>query len=448
MGRQVAVKELHLAEGLSPEERHHFRERLLREARNAGRLNDPGIVTVYDVITDNGVDHIVMELIEARTLAEVVSTQGPLDERTAVSVAQQLLSALQAAHRAGVAHRDVKPANVMLGQSGRVKLTDFGIAQAADDTRLTGTGLLVGSPGYLSPEQLDGMDATPASDLWALGATLYFAVEGRGPFARDTTAATISAVLQAEIPPARVRGPLGSVIAGLLQRDPQLRLSGPQAAAILGSTATVTLAPGPPPVGRPGSTPQLPYGLPEAARPRRRRVWVWALVALLVGLVAGAGVTYGLTMTAERDLTALTYGPGGAMPEFDASFGSCYLGAPGAGRSLDSGAYRACEETHDSQVFGVVDAYGSSVELAYPGEDALRETGSAFCRMYFDTAVVGDDKDRLQLTLVLPAEKAFTEDTRSPGSSSGYFVTRTMYCVLSAPNGGQLEGSRLDPAFE
>nr|MBA3907776.1 serine/threonine protein kinase [Pseudonocardiales bacterium] len=173
MGRQVAVKELHLPQGLSPAERLQFRERLLREARNAGRLNDPGIVTVHDVISDDGVDHIVMELIEARTLTEVVATDGPLDERSATAVAQQLLSALNTAHAAGVVHRDVKPSNVMLGSGGRVKLTDFGIAQAADDPRLTTTGSLIGSPGYLAPERLDSGAASGASDLWALGATLF-----------------------------------------------------------------------------------------------------------------------------------------------------------------------------------------------------------------------------------------------------------------------------------
>ena len=447
MGRQVAVKELHLSDGLSLDERHLFRERLLREARNAGRLNDPGIVTVYDVVTDGGVDHIVMELIEARTLADVVAMQGPLDERTAMSVAQQLLSALQVAHQAGVAHRDVKPANVMLAQGGRVKLTDFGIAQATDDTRLTGTGLLVGSPGYLSPEQLDGHDASPASDLWALGATLYYAVEGRGPFARDTTAATISAVLQAEIPPTRARGPLGAVIAGLLQRNPQLRLTGPQAAAILGSSATATMAAGHP-GGPPVPTSTLPYS-PAAPPPRRWRTTViLALAALLVGLVGGAAATYALTRSGTQDLTTLTYGTGGAMPQFDATFGYCYLGTPAPGRSVDSGGYRNCDETYDSQVFGIVDPYSNTVELGYPGEDTLREVGSAFCRMYFDTAVEGADKNNLQLTLVIPAERAFTEDTRSEGASTPSFGSRSMYCVLSAPAGSQLTGSQLAPAFD
>ncbi|HZG91176.1 MAG TPA: serine/threonine-protein kinase, partial [Pseudonocardia sp.] len=308
IGRQVAVKELHLADGLPAEQRNQFRERLLREARTAGRLSDPGIVTVYDVVTDNGVDHIVMELIEARTLADVVAAQGPLDERTAIPVAQQLLSALRAAHDAGIAHRDVKPGNVMLGPDGRVKLTDFGIAQATDDTRLTSTGLIVGSPGYLSPEQLDGADASPASDLWGLGATLYHAVEGRGPFSRDTTAATIAAVLQADIPPARVRGPLGSVIAGLLQRNPALRLTGPQATALLGTAAPAAPGPGSAPDVGPPTTPLHSAVRAPAPPPRRRAVWPWVVVALVVGLVAGVGAAYALAGLGERPLTTLTYG--------------------------------------------------------------------------------------------------------------------------------------------
>ncbi|MBC8090946.1 MAG: serine/threonine protein kinase, partial [Pseudonocardia sp.] len=206
MGRHVAVKELHLPDGLPSAERLLFRERLLREARTAGRLNDPGIVTVYDVVTDNGVDHIVMELIEARTLAEVVAASGPLDEGSATSMGQQLLAALRVAHQGGVVHRDVKPSNVMLAAGGRVKLTDFGIAQAADDPRLTSTGALIGSPGFMSPERLEGGPATPAADLWAVGATLFHAVQGHGPFDRDTTAATIAAVLHADPPPTRTRG--------------------------------------------------------------------------------------------------------------------------------------------------------------------------------------------------------------------------------------------------
>ena len=200
------------------------------------------MVTVYDVVTDEGVDHIVMELVEAPTLAEVVATRGPLDERSTTTVALQLLSALRTAHESGVVHRDVKPSNVMLGPGGRVRLADFGIAQAADDPRLTMSGAVVGSPAYMSPERLEGAPATPASDMWALGATLFHAAEGRGPFGRETTAATIAAVLHADVPALHTRGPLGAVISGLLQRDPQARLGGQQAMALLSSAGAGSAA--------------------------------------------------------------------------------------------------------------------------------------------------------------------------------------------------------------
>jgi hypothetical protein len=438
IGRQVAVKELHLADGLSPEDRHNFRERLLREARTAGRLSDPGIVTVYDVVTDNGVDHIVMELIEAQTLSEVITLNGPLDERAVTSIAQQLLSALGAAHRAGVAHRDVKPGNVMLMPDGRVKLTDFGIAQATDDTRLTSTGLLVGSPGYLAPEQLDGADASPASDLWALGATLYFAVDGRGPFNRDTTAATIAAVLQAEIPPTRARGPLGSVIAGLLQRNPAVRLTGAQAAAILGSPATAPMRAGPG-SGYGSTSPLEPAAAP---RPHRSR-WPWLVVALVVGLLAGAGGAYALVRgLAAPTYPALSYGAGGDVPVFDVSANYCYEVTPSPGHSVD-GSSRSCQETHEIEIISTLDTYGSSYQVAYPGKEALSAYGQGGCAMYFDTIVAGDDKDKLTISVLVPSQQAFEENTASPGSSSPTYQSRTIYCVLHAADGSQLTGSRV-----
>jgi eukaryotic-like serine/threonine-protein kinase len=289
MGRQVAVKELRLPGGQSQEERRLFRERLLREARLAGRIDDPGVVTVYDVLTDGGVDHIVMELIETPTLAHVVATEGPLDERTATAMAVQLLAALRAAHAVGVVHRDVKPSNVMLGPGGRVRLTDFGIAQAADDPRITDTGSAIGSPAYLAPERLKGDKATPASDLWALGATLYFALHGRSLFERETAADTISAVLTAEIPPVRTRGPLGAVVSGLLQRDPEDRLTGAQAAALLASAGVVD--------------DERPAG--PAARGWRR--W-WPLVAALVlGVAVGAAGGYACGRTDAPDVQTSGY---------------------------------------------------------------------------------------------------------------------------------------------
>jgi eukaryotic-like serine/threonine-protein kinase len=437
IGRQVAVKELHLAAGLGPQDRHDFRERLLREARTAGRLSDPGVVTVYDVVTDNGVDHIVMELIEARTLSDIVTTDGPLDEHVVVAVAQQLLSALRAAHQAGVVHRDVKPGNVMLLPDGRVKLTDFGIAHATDDTRLTGTGLLVGSPGYLSPEQLDGADAAPASDLWALGATLYFAVDGRGPFDRDTTAATIAAVLQAEIPPTRARGPLGSVIAGLLQRNPVVRLTGAQASAILGSPATA-------PVAAPGHGPTSPLQPPAAGAPARTRRWPLLAAAVVLGLLAGAGGAYALlSATTAPAYPTLTYGPGGQVPEFDVSQGHCYLITPAPGRSVESDTSRSCDQLHEIEVVGTLDTYGSSYEVPYPGADPLGRYAEGGCGMYFDSVVAGADKAELTMSLLVPSQQAFEENSATPGSTSASYQSRDVYCVLRATDGSQLTGSRL-----
>jgi eukaryotic-like serine/threonine-protein kinase len=439
MGRHVAVKELHLPAGLGAEERRLFRERLLREARTAGRLNHPGIVTVYDVVTDGGVDHIVMELIEARTLTDVVATSGPLDERSAVAVAQQLLDALSAAHDRGVVHRDVKPSNVMLGARGRVTLTDFGIAQAADDPRLTTTGSLVGSPGYLAPERLEGQPATAASDLWSLGATLYHAVHGVSPFDRESTAATISAVLHAEVPTTRTRGPLGPVIGGLLQRDPRARLGGAQAAALLaGSPASAW-----PGSADPGSDADT-QPVPRQAAGRPRRWWPWAVATLLVGLLGGGLAGWTLAGTGRPDALALTYGDGGEVPEFDVSSSyPCTIIGPAPGRGIGSSSAVSCDERHEAEVFAGLPLYSSSTVVAYPGEQQLRALGVSTCRFYFDSAlIVGSDKSRLEVVALVPTEATFQRDSSSVAGSPT-FAGRTVYCVLRAADGSQLEGSRL-----
>ncbi len=427
MGRQVAVKELHLPQGLSPEDRRQFRDRLLREARNAGRLNDPGIVTVHDVITDDGVDHIVMELIDARTLTEVVRADGPLDERSVTAVAQQLVSALNTAHQAGVVHRDVKPSNVMLGSGGRVKLTDFGIAQAADDPRSTTTGSVVGSPGYLAPERLEGGPASPASDLWALGATLFYAIYGEGPFARETSAATLSAVLHADVPPVRARGPIGTVIGGLLQRSPEARLGGMQSAALLASQS-----PTPMPLygGEPTASPQ------PAPAPRGRRWW-WPVVALAVGLVLGVLGTL-LVRPSSPTSPVMTYGAGGDLPVFGVTSNYCLPGALAPGRSYPSGTSVTCDDPHDLEVFGVLDPFGTQRDLPYPGLDDLSAYARTACTLLFDSALVeGPDKARLQVVGLVPTAASFTAKT------STSFTTRDVICVLRAADGSQLTGTRI-----
>jgi serine/threonine protein kinase len=233
IGRRVAIKELHLPSGTSPQDRQVFEERVLREARTAGRLNDPGIVTVYDMVRERGATYIVMELVESPTLEDVVAQRGPLPAAFVAKVAEQLLSALETAHAAGIVHRDVKPANVMVAPNGRVKLADFGIAQSIEDPRLTTSGTLIGSPTYISPERLLGKDASPASDLWALGATLFFAVEGYGAYQRPTTPAVIQAIMNE---PAQVRlaqGPMAELIMGLIDQDPRTRLTPAQARTLI-----------------------------------------------------------------------------------------------------------------------------------------------------------------------------------------------------------------------
>ena len=444
MGRQVAVKELHLPAGLSDEERRLFRERLLREARTAGRLNHPGIVTVYDVITDDGVDHIVMELIEARTLADVVAESGPLDERSATAVTQQLLDALSAAHDNGVVHRDVKPSNVMLGARGRVTLTDFGIAQSADDPRLTTTGSLIGSPGYLAPERLEGHPATPASDMWSLGATLYHAVQGTNPFARDTTAATIWAVLHGDVPAPRTRGPLGAVIGGMLQRDPRARLGGPQAAALLAGPAAPP--PGPDtvttPLNRQSDTLRTSHSSPN---PARRRWWPWlAVAALLLGVAGGGYAGYALSGSRPVQAVTLTYGAGGEVPLLERSSSyPCTILAPAAGRSIETNSGVACDERHEAEWFGEVELYSSNEVFDYPGEQQLRALGASTCRFYFDSPlVVGPDKDRLEVVAVVPSGAEFVKDySTSPGYHQ--YTGRVLHCALRAADGSQMEGSRV-----
>lgn len=427
MGRHVAVKELHLPAGLPAPERQLFRERLLREARTAGRLNDPGIVTVYDVVTDEGVDHIVMELIEARTLTQVVEASGPLDERDATSIGRQLLAALRVAHDGGVVHRDVKPSNVMLAAGGRVKLTDFGIAHAADDPRLTSTGALIGSPGFMSPERLESGSASPSADLWALGATLFHAVQGRGPFDRETTAATISAVLHSDPPPTRTRGPLGSVITGLLQRSPQARLSGMQAEALLASSGGTP----------PSPSPDVPTA-PLAPAPRRSvRPWLIGIgIALVAGLVAGLVGGFALARAGEPDVRTLTYGEGGDIGVYDVSFLYCLQVRPDSGQQIASSATVSCDAPHAAEVFGVVESFSTSDAVPYPA--GLPEFAAAACSLRFDSGLI-TDQEGVVVTALLPSEAEFGRD-----NGSGSFQNRDVYCLLSSADGtSQLTGSRL-----
>ncbi|MFF0518614.1 serine/threonine-protein kinase [Actinomadura nitritigenes] len=238
LDREVAVKEVLLPSGLSDEERHTRHQRTLREARASARLNHPGVVTVHDVVDEDDRPWIVMELVQARSLQDVVDEDGPLPPGRVAAVGRQIVGALRAAHAIGILHRDVKPANVLVADDDRAVLTDFGIAQMAGDATLTGTGLIMGSPAYMSPERVNGDRAIPASDLWALGATLYAACEGKAPHHRSDAMAVLAAVMTQDVPPPKNAGPLAPVLLGLLERDPVRRMSAESAEEALAAVAS------------------------------------------------------------------------------------------------------------------------------------------------------------------------------------------------------------------
>ncbi|MBA2509114.1 MAG: serine/threonine protein kinase, partial [Nocardioidaceae bacterium] len=199
LGRTVAVKEIRLPTALSDEDRDALCSRMLREARLTARLSHPGVVTVYDVVSEDGRPFIVMELLPVPTMADEVAKTGPMPPQRVAEIGLELLPALDAAHRAGIVHRDVKPSNVLLSEN-RVVLSDFGIATSESDPRLTATGLIVGSPTYMSPERLRGDATGPETDMWSLGATLYAAAEGRPPFDGPTTMGTVLSILNDDLP--------------------------------------------------------------------------------------------------------------------------------------------------------------------------------------------------------------------------------------------------------
>ncbi|HEY8527526.1 MAG TPA: serine/threonine-protein kinase [Acidimicrobiales bacterium] len=233
--RPVAMKEVRLAETQEGVER--ARVRALREARAAARLDNPSVVTVYDVVEEGGSIWLVMELVKSPSLAQIVADGGPLDHGRAARIGLGVLGALESAHAVGIVHRDVKPANVLVARDDRIKLADFGVAAIHDESQVTATGTIVGSPSYMAPEQAMAAEVGPYTDLWALGATLYFAVEGCPPFAGDSPLATASAVVHGEPRRPQNRGPLTPVLQRLLQKDPARRPDAGQVRAMLRSAA-------------------------------------------------------------------------------------------------------------------------------------------------------------------------------------------------------------------
>jgi serine/threonine protein kinase len=231
LDREVAVKEILLPRELSDNERDSLNKRAMREARSAARLNHRGVVTVHDVALHNDCPVIVMEFVRGRSLAEIIHDDGPLPPWRVAEIGADILDALREAHAAGVIHRDLKPANVLITDR-RVVLTDFGIASLAGDATITKSGVLMGTPAFMAPEQAHRRPATPASDLWAFGATMYAAVEGHPPFTGDFIA-VLSALLTESPPQPERAGPLTPILGALLKKEPVRRATAEQAAVAL-----------------------------------------------------------------------------------------------------------------------------------------------------------------------------------------------------------------------
>ncbi|MFI6766543.1 protein kinase [Streptomyces sp. NPDC050355] len=233
LGRTVAVKELRFPGGVEEDEKRRLITRTLREAKAIARIRNNGAVTVFDVVDEDDRPWIVMELVEGRSLAEVVRDDGPLTPRRAAEVGLAVLDVLRSAHGEGILHRDVKPSNVLMSDDGRVVLTDFGIAQVEGDPSVTSTGMLVGAPSYISPERARGHKPGPPADLWSLGGLLYACVEGVPPYDKGSAIATLTAVMTEPVEPPKSAGVLEEVIYGLLVKDPAARLDDEGARALL-----------------------------------------------------------------------------------------------------------------------------------------------------------------------------------------------------------------------
>ncbi|MEU6764485.1 serine/threonine-protein kinase [Streptomyces sp. NPDC046853] len=323
--REVAVKEVRPARHeLTDEQSRVLRERVLREARALARLNHPHVVTIHHIVDAGPHPWLVMELLPGRTLQDLLE-QGTLTPHEAARIGRQLLSALRVAHAAGILHRDVKPANVLLrdevhgGGGPSVVLTDFGIASLLGADQLTATGDLIGSPEYMAPERIRGTDQGAAADLWSLGIVLYLAAEGISPLRRATTLATLAAVLDDPVPPPARSGPLTPVLTALLVRDPALRPDAERLDAMLAAVADGISRQPTEIVDRPVVPPShavLPpsdaVGPPPAA-PRRRAPAIVAAVAVALALVAGGALLLALRDGSGKD-GAQGKGGGAASP--------------------------------------------------------------------------------------------------------------------------------------
>ncbi|GAA2619588.1 serine/threonine-protein kinase [Paractinoplanes durhamensis] len=277
LGRNVALKELVLPRGLPEAEIRDLRERAIREARAIARIDHRNVVRIFDVFHEGGSPWIVMELVVGRSLYEEVRDDGPMPPERAAAIGLDILAGLRAAHRSGVLHRDVKPANVLLSDDGRVVLTDFGLAASSGDSGMTSTGIVLGSPSYLAPERALDDEITAAADLWSLGATLYAAVEGRPPYDKSTPMATLAALATQPPRPPTQAGVLQPVLDGLLRKEVADRIGADEAEELLRAALNGEISP--------ADT----MGLPEPKTRRGGVLWWAGIAAVLVVAAVIAG---------------------------------------------------------------------------------------------------------------------------------------------------------------
>ncbi|WP_232664359.1 serine/threonine-protein kinase [Pseudonocardia sp. TRM90224] len=334
LNRTVAVKEL-LAAAAPPtvaggDALEESRQRILREGRIGARLQHPHVISMFDVVVHDDRPWLVMEYLPSKSLSAVIAEKGPLSPSEAAKIGRDVADGLAAAHLAGVVHRDIKPGNVLIGEDGRVKLTDFGVSRAVDDVQLTRTGLIAGTPAFLSPEVAQGRTPTSASDVFALGATLYATVEGTPPFGLDDNAyALLHKVATGYVPPPKHAGQLTGIIMRLLSADPEDRPSAAQARDALaaldggspiqlgGGTALLDPDGGPPtmadvpptPPARPAAAGPVPAGRPPAPAATRRRRRTMLLIAGVAVLALAGGATAAM-LSANNNLASQGTGTG------------------------------------------------------------------------------------------------------------------------------------------
>ncbi len=322
LSRHVAVKRI----GGLPGDDTGQAARAMREARVTAALNHENAVSVFDVVDDNGATWLVMEYVASRTLAELIKTEGPLAVRRVATIGRQVADALATAHGLAIVHRDVKPGNILVADGDRAKISDFGIARGHTDLTLTQTGMMTGTPAYFAPELARGDHPSFASDVWALGATLFSAVEGRPPFPTgETPLATLGLIAREPAPRAERAGPLTDVIAAMLTRDPTQRWSMERVRAALeevaqSDTVPVTLPVEPPdrvpdPPTRPSTRPPARDAPPitESGSPARTsRAVRWGIVAALVLIFLGAAgfATWALLSPSNQSSAGTSPDPG------------------------------------------------------------------------------------------------------------------------------------------